>query len=77
MSSPATSKFIELEECIARAIEAVKTTREERDKVRKDLFTAQGQIARLELQLTELRRERELVKNKVETVLQNLAELTD
>ena len=76
-SSPAIERFSELEERIVRAIEAVKTTKAERDKVRKELTAAQGQIAKLENELAELRRERDLVKNKVETLLDNLSELTE
>jgi chromosome segregation ATPase len=76
-SSPAMDKFAELELRIVRAIEVVKATKAEKDAIRKDLTAAQAQISRLEHELGELRRERDLVKNKVESLLDNLSELTE
>jgi hypothetical protein len=63
-------KFEELESRIIRTVELVKTTQ-------KDLVNARAHISRLELELEELRRERELVKNKVETLLEHLSSLTE
>ena len=63
MSSQAVDKFTELETRIIRTIELVKTTREEN--------------TRLEREIQELRRERDLIKNKVESLLENLAALTE
>jgi FtsZ-binding cell division protein ZapB len=56
-------KFGELETRITRTVDLVKTLRAEN--------------ARLERENQELRRERDLVKNKVESLLENLAELTE
>ena len=74
-SSP--DKFAELETRILRTIELVKTTRQERDRVEIELKEARGTISRLEKEVEQLRRERDLVKNKVESLLENLSELTE
>jgi chromosome segregation ATPase len=63
-------QFAELETKIIRTIDLVKTTRQ-------DLATARAQIKNLERELEQLRRERDLVKNKVETLLETLSELTE
>ena len=76
-SMPAMDKFAELEERIVRAIEVVKATKSEKDKIKNELAAAQAQIARLDLELTELKRERDMVKNKIEILLDNLSELTE
>ena len=68
--STAVEKFQELETRIVRAVDLVKTTREE-------LAGARTQISRLERELDELRRERDLVKNRIETLLETLSELTE
>ena len=62
--------FAELETKIIRTIDLVKTTRQ-------DLAAARAQIKNLERELEQLRRERDLVKNKVETLLETLSELTE
>ena len=72
-----SDKFSELESRIMRTIELVKTTRQEKDKAEKELFAARSQIRNLERELEQLRRERDLVKNKVESLLENLSELTE
>lgn len=74
---PASDKFSELETRIMRTIELVKTTRQEKDKAEKELLAARSQIKNLERELEQLRRERDLVKNKVESLLENLSELTE
>ena len=74
---PASDKFSELESRITRTIELVKTTRHEREKAEKELLTARSQIKNLEWEIEQLRRERDLVKNKVESLLENLSELTE
>ena len=74
---PASDKFSELEARIVRTIELVKTTRQEKDKAEKELLAARSQIKNLERELEQLRRERDLVKNKVESLLENLSELTE
>jgi chromosome segregation ATPase len=74
-SSP--DKFAELETRILRTIELVKTTRQERDRAEIELKEARGTISRLEKELEQLRRERDLVKNKVESLIENLSELAE
>ena len=72
-----SDKFAELETRILRTIELVKTTRQERDRAEIELKEARGTISRLEKEVEQLRRERDLVKNKVESLLENLSELTE
>jgi chromosome segregation ATPase len=72
-----SDKFEELETRILRTIELVKTTRQERDHASAELSAARSTIARLEKELEQLRRERDLVKNKVESLLETLSELTE
>ena len=73
----ASEKFTELETRIIRTIELVKTTRQERDRAEKELAAARTTIASLEKELEQLRRERDLVKNKVESLLETLSEITE
>jgi chromosome segregation ATPase len=70
-------KFAELEARILQTIELVKTTRQERDHAARELSAARAAIAHLEKELEELRRERDLVKNKVESLLETLSALTE
>ena len=70
-------QFDELQSRIARTIELIKTTRLEKAQAEKELATARRQIAALEGDLEQLRRERDLVKNKVESLLEMLSELTE
>ena len=77
MISGPDNKFAELETRILRTIELVKTTRQERDRAEAELREVRGTISRLEKELEQLRRERDLVKNKVESLLENLSELTE
>jgi len=77
MLFPSSDKFAELETRILRTIELVKTTRQERDRAETELKEARGTISRLEKELEQLRRERDLVKNKVESLLENLSELAE
>jgi chromosome segregation ATPase len=72
-----SDKFAELENRINRAAEIVKTSRQERDKAEKELLAARGQIKNLERELEQLRRERDLVKNKVESLIENLSGLSE
>lgn len=65
-----TDSFAELETKILRTIDVVKTTRQE-------LTAARTQIKTLERELEQLRRERDVVKNKVESLLEALSELTE
>lgn len=64
------AKFGELESRILRAVEMLKTTKHE-------LVAAKVQVKQLEREVEELRRERDLVKNKVEILLENLSELSE
>ena len=73
----ASDKFSELETRIMRTIELVKTTRQDKDKAERELLTARSQIKNLERELEQLRRERDMVKNKVESLLENLSELNE
>ena len=75
--SSAYDKFSELETRIHRTIDLVRTTRQEKESVENELAAARAQISRLESEVQQLRRERDLVRNKVESLLENLAELTE
>ena len=77
MPGTATDRFGELEDRIIRTIELVKTMRKQKDAAERELTFAQNQISRLEGEIEELKHERDLVKNKIETLLQNLTELTE
>jgi chromosome segregation ATPase len=70
-------KFEELESRITRTVELVKTTRQAREQAEKELAIARKQIVALERELEQLRRERDLVKNKVESLIEMLSELTE
>jgi septal ring factor EnvC (AmiA/AmiB activator) len=70
-------KFDELESRITRTVELVKTTRQERAQAEKDLAAARKQIAALERELEQLRGERDVVKNKVESLLEMLSQLNE
>jgi len=70
-------KFEELEHRIARTIELVKTTRQEKAQAEKNLTEARKQIGDLENELDQLRHERDLVKKKIESLLEMLSELTE
>ena len=65
-----TDSFAELETKIVRTIDLVKVTRQE-------LAAARTQIKNLEREVEQLRRERDLVKNKVESLLETLSELIE
>ena len=65
-----TDSFAELETKIVRTIDLVKTTRQ-------DLAAARAQIKTLEREVEQLRRERDVVKNKVESLLETLSELIE
>ena len=70
-------KFDELESRITQTIELVKTTRQEKDQAQKDLAATRKQIVSLESELEQLRRERDIVKQKVEALIDMLSELTE
>ena len=77
MSSQALDKFTELEARIARTIELVKTVRQEKESALRELAAAHKQMDRLEHEIEELRQERDLIKNKIESLLENLSALTE
>ena len=66
----AADNFSELEQRILHAVEVIKSTRAEKEIAHKQLAMAQGQIERLE-------RERDLIRNKVESLLEMLSKLTE
>jgi chromosome segregation ATPase len=74
---PASDKFTELETRIMRTIELVKATRQEKERAERELLNARSHIKDLEREIEQLRRERDLVKNKVESLLENLSELNE
>ena len=72
-----SDKFAELETRILRTIELVKSTRQEKARAESELGEARATIAQLEKELEQLRRERDLVKNKVESLLESLSQFTE
>jgi len=77
MPVTAADKFAELEDRIIRTIELVKTTRKQKDAAERELTFAQKQISRLEEEIEGLKQERDLVKNRIENLLENLSEITE
>jgi septal ring factor EnvC (AmiA/AmiB activator) len=77
MAPTAVDRFSELENRIIRTIELVKTTRQEKAAVEKELAMARKNIERLEREVGELNQERDLVKNRVESLLDSLSEITE
>ena len=73
----ALDKFSELEERILRTIEAVKSTRAEKETADKELALARARIDRLVRELDQLKGERDLIRVKVESLLEILSELTE
>ena len=66
----AADKFSELEQRILRAVDVIKSTRAEKEIAQKQLAVAHSQIERLE-------RERDLIRDKVESLLEMLSEITE
>jgi len=77
MSVTAADKFAELEDRIIRTIDLVKTTRKQKESAERELAFAQKQVSRLEEEIEQLKQERDLVKNRIETLLENLNEITE
>jgi len=77
MAITAVDKFVELEERIARTIDLVKETRKEKAALEKELATAKRNVDRLELEAEDLKQERDVIKNKVEALLDKLLEVTE
>ena len=76
MATTAVDKFVELEDRIARTIELVKDTRREKAAVEKELAAAKRNLDRLELEVEDLKQERDVIKNRVEALLDKLLEVT-
>ncbi len=66
----AMDKFSELEQRILNAVQLIKSTRAERETAEKELALAHAQIERLE-------QERDMIRHKVESLLELLSELTE
>jgi cell division protein FtsB len=77
MSSITVDKFQELEARIARTIDMVKTMRRDKEAAEKELAAVRSRADRLEREVSELKSDRDLIKNKVETLLDSLAALTE
>jgi len=77
MAITAVDKFVELEERIARTIELVKETRKEKSALEKELAAAKRNMDRLELEMEDLKQERDVIKNRVEALLDKLLEVTE
>jgi cell division protein FtsB len=77
MSSITVDKFQELEARIARTIDMVKTMRRDKEAAEKELAAVRTRADRLEREMAEMKNDRDLIKNKVETLLDNLAALTE
>ena len=77
MATTAVDKFVELEDRIARTIELVKETRKEKAAVEKELAAAKRNLDRLELELEDMKQERDVIKNRVEALLDKLLEVTE
>jgi len=77
MTPSAVDKFTELEARIVRTIELVKSTRQEKVAVEKELSMTRKSVEKLEREIEELKQERELVKNRVESLLDNLSDITE
>jgi chromosome segregation ATPase len=73
----AQDRFGELEARILQTIDLVRTTRQEKQIAEKELAAARTHIARLEEEIEQFKREREMVKAKVESLLEHLSELTE
>jgi chromosome segregation ATPase len=71
----AQDKFSALEVRIMQTIELLKRTRQEKENAEREMLAARSQVARLEHELEQLRRERDVVKNKVESLVEILSEL--
>ena len=77
MTPSAVDRFSELEARIIRTVELVKSTRSEKAAVEKEVALTRKSVERLEREIEELKQERELVKNRVESLHDNLSEITE
>ena len=77
MAVTATDKFAELESRISRTIDLVKATRKEKEAAERELGFAHKQVTRLEEEVEGLKQERDEIRARVESLLENLTELTE
>lgn len=73
----AFNKFKSLEESLERTIDLIRNTRSEKETLEKDLAIAQREVLKLQKELKHLHEERQAVRNKVESLVDNIAELTE
>ena len=79
----ALDKFTELENKVYRVIEFFRTVKLQKESLEKDVLKLKSQIEqmaaeneRLKVEMLEHKKEKDLVKEKVESILQNLEKLT-
>lgn len=79
----ALDKFTELENKVFRIVELFRTVKLQKESLEKDLLKSksqmeqsQAEIDRLKVELQEYRKEKDLVRDKVESMLKNLEKLT-
>ena len=73
----AFNKFKSLEESLERIINLIRTTRSEKEILEKDLAIAHREVLKLQKELKSLHEERQSVRSKVESLVNNIAELTE
>lgn len=78
----ALDKFTELENKVYRVVELFRAVKLQKESLEKDLLKmksqleqAQGENDRLKAEIQEHRKEKDLVRDKVEAILQNLEKL--
>jgi chromosome segregation ATPase len=76
-SASTAEKFAELESRIVSTVEMVKTLRREKETAEKDLAAAYSRAGRLEQEIEELRSERDSIRSKVESLLDDLSALAE
>lgn len=79
----ALDKFTELENKVYRVIELFRAAKLQKESLEKDIFKIKSQIEqmaaeneRLRAEMLEHKKEKDLVKEKVESILQNLEKLS-
>jgi cell division protein FtsB len=80
--SDGLEKFTELENKVYRVIELFKATKLQKESLEKDVLKMKSQLDQvttennhLKLEIQEFKREKDLVKERVETILNNLEEV--
>ena len=80
--SDGLEKFTELENKVYRVIELFKATKLQKESLEEDVLKMKSQLDQvttennhLKLEIQEFKREKDLVKERVETILNNLEEL--